>query len=260
MSILHNQTLKKYAIAILDAFNDIKIPIVNKSGKVQKEINVPIIFGNKDKAYRMDNTNTNLLNGNNYTLPRMSLSFNSMSKANHRDTSKYAKINLASKEKLGQTVSFQFNSVAYDFQFTLHIAARTLTEMMLITESITPKFRPTYTLPVYELDIQEEPTNVILELTSVDMNIPDEIQDDELRILQCDIALNLRGNMYLPITDEKLITKIRLYLNEQIQKNLTAAVEFYQYEIDNDCILNEFSSQDRNFIESVKKNEGNKGW
>lgn len=260
MSALHNQTLKKYTVAILDAFNDIKIPVYNKKGKITKEIKVPIQFGNKDKAYRLDNLNSNLKAGNNYTLPRMALSFNSMNKATNRDTSKYSKINLKSKEDNRKMVQFQFNSVAYDFQFTLHIATRTLSEMMLITESITPLFRPTYTLPVFELDIQEEPTDIILELNGVELNIPEELADDELRIIMCDIPLNLRGNMYLPIMDEQLITKMRLYVNERIEKDLNRAVEFYQFEIDNENILNEFSSKDPEFIEKVKANEGHKGW
>lgn len=257
---LHNQTLKKYTVAILDAFNNIKIPIFNKKGKIVKEYQVPIQFGNKDKAYRLDNLNKNLKAGNNYTIPRMALSFNSMSKATNRDTSKYAKINLKSKEDNRKMVQFQFNSVAYDFQFTLHIATRTLSEMMLITESITPLFRPTYTIPVYELDIQETPTDILLELSSLDLQLPDEIADEELRIIMCDIQLNLRGNMYLPIIDEQLISKMRLYINEKLEKDLENALEFYHFEIDNDNILNEFESKDVNFNNKVKENEGHKGW
>lgn len=260
MGTFHNQTLKKYTVAILDAFNNIKIPVFNKKGKITKEIKVPIQFGNKDKAYRLDNLNTNLKAGNNYTLPRMALSFNSMNKATNRDTSKYSKINLKSKEDDRKMVQFQFNSVAYDFQFTLHIATRTLTEMMLITESITPLFRPTYTIPVYELDIQDTPTDIILELNGVELNIPEDIADDELRIIMCDISLNLRGNMYLPIMDEQLITKMRLYMNEKLEENLTRSLEFYQFEIDNENILNEFSSSNMGFNDKVKANEGHKGW
>lgn len=260
MGGLHNQTLKKYTVAILDAFNGIKIPVFNKKGKVTKEISVPIQFGNKDKAYRLDNLNTNLKAGNNYTLPRMALSFNSMNKATNRDTSKYSKINLKSKEDDRKTVQFQFNSVAYDFQFTLHIATRTLSEMMLITESITPLFRPTYTLPVYELDIQETPTDILLELNGVELTIPEDLADDELRIIMCDMPLNLRGNMYLPILDEQLITKMRLYVNEKIGDDLTRALQFYQFEIDNNNIINEFMSENPDFIDKVKANEGHKGW
>lgn len=260
MNVIHNQTLKKYTIAVLDAFNNIKIPIYNKKGKITKELPVPIVFGSRDKAYKLDNTNKNIKNGNNYTLPRMALSFNSMSKASNRDTSKFAKINLQSKENTNRTIQFQFNCVAYDFQYTLHIATKTLTEMMLITETITPLFRPTYTIPVYELDIQQEPTNIIVELLSVDLTIPEELADDELRIIQCDIPLNLRGNMYLPIKDQELISKIRLYVNEKVEQDFINALEFYQFEADESFILNELSTSNKGFIEKVKENEGHKGW
>ena len=132
--------------------------------------------------------------------------------------------------------------------------------MMLITESITPLFRPTYTIPVYELDIQETPTDILLELSSLDLTLPDEIADEELRIITCDIQLNLRGNMYLPIIDEQLISKMRLYINEKLEKDLENALEFYHFEIDNDNVLNEFESKDVNFNNKVKENEGHKGW
>lgn len=260
MNIIHHQILKKYTIALLDTFNNINLPVYSKKGKLLREIKVPITFGNKDKVYRIHNTNENLKAGNNNQLPRMALSFNGLSKASHRDTSKYTKINLHSKEDSNKMVSFQFNSVAYDFQFTLHIASKTLTEMMFITESITPLFRPTYTIPVYELDIQQEPTNIILELSSVDLQIPEDLGEEDLRIIMCDIPLNLRGNMYLPVTDEKLITKMRLYLNQKIEDDLQHALLMYNLEADNSGFLNEFETENTAFINQARKNEGNKGW
>ena len=87
MEIYYHRTIEKYIIGLLNTFNNIKLPIFDKAGKLVKEVPVPIFFGSRDKAYQMNNTTKNLVSGNSYSLPRMNLQFLSMSKAGQRDTS-----------------------------------------------------------------------------------------------------------------------------------------------------------------------------
>ncbi len=264
MNIYYHRTIEKYIIGLLNTFNNIKLPIFNKDGKLVKEIPVPIYFGSRDKAYLMNNTNKNLVSGNTYTLPRLNLQFLSMSKAPQRDTSKYNMINITdvkSQKKIG----FQFNSVSYDFQFQLQIQTRTLTDALIITEYITPLFRPTYTIPVYEVDIQKEPTSVVVELQSVDFDIPDTFEDDELRIITVNMPLNIRGNIYLPEQDQEVIRKIRLYINEKVQDDFNHSLMMYNIEVANlqengDYDAAEFMTEDANLIQNIKDHEGHKGW
>ena len=258
MLAIYHQTLKKYTLAMLKAFNNIRIPYYNESGVIVKEVHVPIVFGNSDKCFKLDLPTKVMKQGNNYTLPRMALNFNSLTKASQRNTSKFSKITLPSKDKK-QTI-FSFNSVPYDFGYTIYIASRTLTEMMLLVETIAPLFRPTYTIPVYEIDIQPEPTNILVELTDLSLEIPEEIPDDETRIIKTTISLILRGNLYLPTKDEKTISKIRLYMDEILDSKDRIPYDFTQLEIDSNNVLNEFITENSALINQIKKNEGHKGW
>ncbi len=265
--IYYHRTIEKYIVGLLNTFSQIKLPIFNKNGKVTKEITVPIFFGSRDKSYQMNNTNKNLIQGNSLTLPRMNLQLLSLSRAGQRDTSKHSVINITEKENnKDKKVSFQFNSVSYDFQFLLQIETRTLTDTLIILEYITPLFRPTYTIPIYEVDIQKEPTSVIVELSSVDLEIPNEFEDEEIRIIKANLQLNLRGNIYLPEKQQEVIKKLRLYLNESVYKNFNNSLSFYNLEVanydkeNNTYDLAEFSSEDSELIDTIKEHEGHKGW
>lgn len=263
VEIYYHRTIEKYIIGLLNTFNNIKLPIFDKAGKLIKEVPVPIFFGSRDKAYQMNNTTKNLVSGNSYSLPRMNLQFLSMSKAGQRDTSKHSLINITDI-KNNKKVGFQFNSVAYDFQFQLQIQTRTLTDALIITEYITPLFRPTYTIPVYEVDIQQEPTSVIVELQSVDLELPDAMEDDELRIISVNMPLNLRGNIYLPEKDQAIIRKIRLYLNEKVADDFNKSIALLNLEVANETEngydIAEFETEDESLIKNIKDHEGHKGW
>ena len=263
VEIYYHRTIEKYIIGLLNTFNNIKLPIFDKAGKLVKEVPVPIFFGSRDKAYQMNNTTKNLVSGNSYSLPRMNLQFLSMSKAGQRDTSKHSLINITDI-KNNKKVGFQFNSVAYDFQFQLQIQTRTLTDALIITEYITPLLRPTYTIPVYEVDIQQEPTSVIVELQSVDLELPDAMEDDELRIISVNMPLNLRGNIYLPEKDQAIIRKIRLYLNEKVADDFNKSIALLNLEVANETEngydIAEFETEDESLIKKIKDHEGHKGW
>lgn len=266
----YNRTIERYIVSLLDMFNDMKMPIYNQDGVLIKEIPVPIYFGNSDKAYKLHNTTENLVNGNNFTLPRMSLTFNSMTRNAARDTNKYSYINVTDPID-NKKVQFQFNSVAYDFSFNLQLQTRTLSDALILMEHITPLFRPTYTIPVFEIPIQEEPTSIIVELQSVDMDIPTDFEEDDIRIITINMPLLLRGNVYLPIKDQALITKMRLYINEKIDNDFYNSLLFYNWDAVNIEVDEkddrkvkydraEYRTENTKAIDKIKEFEGDKGW
>lgn len=211
MEYFHHQSIKKNTVAILDLFNDIEVPRFNEIGERIKTITVPIVFGNRDKLFQMlDQTNINLTTMNVNAYPRMALSFDGLSKASNRDTNKLTKVNKSSGDK---TISFQFNPVAYNFSFTLYIATRTLTDMTVIIEQIAPLFRPTRTLLIKEIDIQDTPSELTLEIGDFSLTLPDTLSSEDIRIVECSLPLTLRGNLYLPIKEANVLTSIKLFLS-----------------------------------------------
>jgi len=228
MNYYYHNSIKNYTIALLDLFNDIRIPRFTEDGERISDTIIPVKFGNRDKAYILqDYNNENLLNGNINTLPRMVIEFNSMAKAQERNTNKNHKINKRKKNNI--SYEFHYNAVAYDFEFTLHIATRTFTDTCIIIEQIAPMFRPDYTLRINELDIQEEPTAVPVQIGDFDTELPD-IDPDEIRIVKTSLPVTLKGNLYLPIKDQSIIKEIELNMiaieGERDAKGIEYEIEY----------------------------------
>jgi len=222
MQYFFHNSIKNYTIALLDMFNNIHIPRFNSAGDKIDDFVVPIKFGNRDKAYILSEHDIeNLHSGNVNTLPRMVLGFESMNKAPDRDTNKLSKIN---KRKLQSDPAsllyeYHYNAVAYDFNFNIFVATKTFTDATIIIEQIAPMFRPDITLKIYEMDIQEEPTSIPVTLGDFSFTLPEDMSDDEIRIIEIEFPITLKGNLYLPITDAKIIKEINLnmkIINEQI--------------------------------------------
>lgn len=206
----HN-TIRKYTLGLLDTFNDIKVERT-MSNDTKSYIKVPITYGSRDKAFTLNNIELEQWYDNNYNiLPRMALSLITLNKDPRRDTNKLHKINQTINDKV---ITFQYNAVSYIFSYELAIATRSMTELTMILEQILPAFNPTYNLLIKEMDVVVEPTIVPVSLTSVDIDTPTNIgQDDDIRICGAIIMLDVRGNVYKPFTDASMIEHVRLYLN-----------------------------------------------
>jgi len=228
MKYFHHQSIRNYTIALLDLFNDIHIIRTNNLGEQQKDFIVPIQFGNKDKAFQLSKHDfENITNGNINILPRMALGFNGLSKAQERNTNKLIKIN---KSKINNSsVKWNYNSVAYDFDYTLYIATKTFTDATVIIEQIAPMFRPDITIKIIEVDIESEPTSIPVQIGDFSIELPNELINTEIRIVQIELPIILKGNLHLPIKENKLIKEIEVNINN-IEKERKISSELYGLE------------------------------
>ena len=233
MDYFYHSSIKNYTIAILDLFDDIHVPRFNSDGELIEDIRVPIKFGSKEKAYELTKYDIeNLHSGNVNIFPRMVLQFESMSKALDRNTNKMHKIN---KKKLNDdedslVYEYQYNGVAYDFEYTIHIATRTFTDATIIIEQIAPMFRPDITLKIQELDIQKNPTSVPVAIGDFDITLPEEMGEEDIRIIEVSVPVTLKGTLYLPIKDIEIIEKLRInMIMVDQERNLATS----KYNIDN---------------------------
>ena len=209
MKFYHHQSIKKYTIALLELFSNFNLQRYNENGEVIKEFTVPIKFGNREKAFILqDFNNKDLIKGNINYFPRMILEFNSMSKASNRNTNKNSKIKFKSEDGIKK---YFYNSVAYNFNFTLYIATKGFTDATVLIEQIAPLFRPDVTVKIQELDIIDEPTSVQVSIGDFEIELPDV--GDEPKIVKVSLPITLKGNLYLPIKDAKIIKDIKLKLN-----------------------------------------------
>jgi hypothetical protein len=211
MEFFAHQTIKKYTLALLDTFNDIKVERKNKSG-TPYYITVPITFGSKNKAFVLSQQDVDQWKtGNTNFLPRMSLSLLTMLKDNKRDTNRLHKIHKSFADK---SATFQYNAVAYTFTFELALAALSLTELSMMLEQLLTRFNPSVRINVMEMLIQDEPSSLPVNLLSVDVDLPSNLgPEDDIRIVNATLMLELKGNIYQPFTDSALIEQVRLYMN-----------------------------------------------
>lgn len=229
MDYFFHSSIKNYTIALLDMFSDIHLPRYNSSGDKIEDIIIPIKFGSKEKAYMLSEHDLeNLHSGNVNTLPRMVLAFESMTKAQDRDTNKIHKIN---KRKLNDDPTsliyeYHHNGVAYDFNYNIYIATRTFTDATIIVEQIAPMFRPDITLKIQEMDIQEKPTSVPVTLGDFNIELPEDMAEDEIRIIEVDFPLTLKGTLYMPIKEREIIEKLEVNMLVVEQARDSSAIKY----------------------------------
>ena len=213
MEFFYHNTIRKYTASLLDSFNDIYIERTDvNNNKIYH--NVPITFGSKDKAFVFSELDLEQWKAGNYNiLPRMSLSLLSIERDTARNTNRIITIN---KHINGKNVTFQYNAVAYNLNYQLDIATKSLTELSMVLEQVLPYFNPTLNVNIMELDILDEPTSIKIVLSNVDLDLPDSFaMDADLRIVGSKLSLKLYGNIYLPFSDAATIQQVRLYLNKQ---------------------------------------------
>lgn len=258
MEFFSHKSIRKYTLALLDTFNDIYVERIERNDN-RSYFKVPITFGSKDKAFVLNQKEIDQwLQGNYNILPRMSLSLLTMTRDYKRDTNRLHEIN---KTKNGETFTFQYNAVAFNFTFELAIATRSMSELAMILEQILPSFNPSVRLVVKEMELHEDPTSIPVNLMSVDLDLPNNIgSDDDIRIVGATLMLELKGNIYQPFKDAGLIEMVRLYFNPYIEdediQDERRSIK-YEFSVDPETKMMEAGSMFKTDFDQLDKVEKN---
>lgn len=218
MAFFHHQTIRKYTLAMLSTFNNIEVQKLKSDGSTVLSSTVPIRFSSREKALILDEHETkDILNGNYNIIPRMSLVFNTMQKALERSTSKFNKINRKITDPVNgpSYASYQYNSVPYDFNYTIIAIADGMNEASMIAEQIAAYFNPVYNLKINEIPLQDEPGTIPLILNDVSFD-QEEYTELSTNLVTVTFDLTLKGNIYPPIRDQGLIEEIRIFQNKWV--------------------------------------------
>jgi hypothetical protein len=147
---------KNYTLSLLNAFNNIYYYTYNQETQQDYGYKIPITFGNYEKSIILEDVdNEQLKTGNINILPRLVLTFNGMTRVTERSSQKFQrfkkKVYLENPEGDGKdklVLDTSFNSIPYDFEFTLLLQARGLSMGTQITEQILSYFNPTLSLKI----------------------------------------------------------------------------------------------------------------
>jgi hypothetical protein len=190
----------------------------NDDGTVGRDVTIPITFASKQKAFELTSDDFAKYREQKYNvLPRLSLSFDGMSKAAEKETNKLNKVMKFNAD--GKTLTYTYNSVSWNFDFTVSILTDSFTELTMLVEQIVPMFNPTYSIKIKDMDFQEEYRSVPLRLNDVSWDLDMDLSmDDDIRFCNATLSLSIDANLYPPIKDGKIVNHVITNLYDDLSK------------------------------------------
>ncbi len=214
--IRYFSSVRNYTLALLNAFKGVELYINQEDSELDKVYTVNIKFGNYEKSIILEDlTEDNITKGNYNYLPRLILSFEGMTKAPERQTNKFQKLSkrIYHPEFNKEMLSVAYNSLSYDFQFSLLLQTRGITHASQITEQILSYFKPTMNLNILECPIFEKKTETQIQISDPGFEINQEFQETDVNIISVTFDITLRGNIYSPIEMVAPLDTIKLFLH-----------------------------------------------
>lgn len=189
----HN-TILKYIALVKAFFNDLKITHKDDRDRYITR-SIPMVYGKREKALVLDQyTEDQMTKGNTRVLPCGFITLEAFSKNEERQTNK----NRTNHLKDGCRTFASFNSVPYDFIFSVSVRCRGASEAYQVVEQVGPMFNPTVNLDVYDCLYIEEPTRVAMTLDGIDVEAP-EYEENSTNVYTVNISCTLRGWLYQPV-------------------------------------------------------------
>ncbi len=237
-NVLYFNSVRNGTLAVLDSLNNVKHWVKNEEGNDVEAV-VPIKFGNYEKSIALDDLPDDAINKGNFNyVPRMVLSFVGMSKIAERTTNKFQKISkrFTTIDENGEqkvSLNYGYNSVPYDFQFTLILQARGLNEAFMIIEQILPRFRPSMTISIQEYPLFDTMTETQLLIDEPSFEIMADFEDVDVNIINVEMSLNLRSNLYMPlqVTGPVEVVKLTNYLYEAHNYKDSQKASYYEFDV-----------------------------
>lgn len=230
MIYIHN-SLRKYIVATLNFFNEVKVQNKNSEGDIVEK-NIPVEFSTKEKLDSLSNLKENgLLNGNINYLPRAFLTFNDLARDESRMRNRNNKINILHKDS---SIEYQYNSIPYTLSLSYKVLCRGMNEACQIIEEVVPYFNPILNLDVYDGDNISEPSRIpiLLTGTSVEQESYEEFSNNTITV---NFDLSLAINMYMPVKKIENIKRYKLSLHGQEEQRYKTI----GYDVENSYVVPE---------------------
>ena len=161
-------------------------------------------------------------------LPRGYLSLAGLNRSLERTKNKNLKLN---RVKTEDSTDYMYNSVPYDFEYTLSYLCRGMNEATQIIEQIVPMFNPNYHIDIYDVINLQEPTRVPLQLSGVFFDI-EEYDFLSTNIVTVNFNLILNGNMYMPLKSTPRLKELDLRTNIIIDENSALRNSLLEFDVD----------------------------
>ena len=200
----YHRITRKMVVLFGTMFNNLKLKRYNKAGTTEIErITVPLTYSTKEKFYARITQDPDLARQIQIVLPRMAFELTAITYDPLRKGSTFVEQFTA---KDNDEVS-RITRTPYNFEFSLYIFVRNVEDGTQIVEQILPYFAPDYTLSATLVDGIKTDVPIILQSVSQDIS-NDTGEADQLRTIVWTLTFTVKGYLYGPTTNSKLIRKV----------------------------------------------------
>jgi hypothetical protein len=208
----YHGTIRKCLVAFGALFTNIQIERTDKEGVVQKVIEVPISYGNKEKWLARINEDPNLDKRVLVSLPRIGFELTDFQYDGSRKLNKMGQLRSDDPSAVG-TVATMYTPVPWNLGFNVYILTKTQDDALRIIEQILPFFTPGYTVTINavpDMGIKQD-IPVILNGVSYEDNATDGPME-ERREIKYTLSFTMKAELWGPKSDSNIILHTRTKL------------------------------------------------
>lgn len=200
----YHRITRKMVVLFGTMFNNIKLKRYNKEGTTEIErITVPLTYSSKEKFYVRITQDPDLARDIQIVLPRMAFELTAITYDPLRKNSTFVEqFTVKDNDEISR-----ITRTPYNFEFSLYIFVRNVEDGTQIVEQILPYFAPDYTLSATLVDGITTDLPIILQSVSQDIT-NDTGEADQLRTIVWTLTFTMKGYLYGPTTNSKLIRQV----------------------------------------------------
>jgi len=200
----YHGTTRKLIVAFASVFNNIHVQRKEPGGSgTVTDIKVPIAYESQKKylARLIKDTKKNR------QVPRMGFIMNGMEIDPTRSMNQMNELTFAHDSDDSKNFKM-YSPIPYNFNFTLDIYVDYMDDGLQIIEQIVPYFQPDFNVVIEEIPVLNIERDVPIVLGGVTMTDEFEGEFGEHRIVNWSLEFVMKGWMYPPVTDGKIIKQI----------------------------------------------------
>lgn len=206
----YNQTIRNTVVAFGSLFDEIYVVRRDSNGNETEKFRVPITYAPKEKFYRMLKEYSSLKGTENERdistiLPRIGFNIEAIGYDPDRKRN-----TLSQRFSLGTdnyTMKYEYAEVPYNIDFNLSIAARSMEDILQITEQILAYFTPEFTVSINFTDTRRK-IDVPIVFTGIATEIDWEGDTSTQRSLFFNLTFTAKTYVYGPTKTGKIIRTV----------------------------------------------------